>query len=250
MRTARVFLALSAASLLTGCELASRALVHTTMDVVHGSGQAMTVEPPVVDFHEVDVRGALQATVAIGDGPKVVLRGDDNIVPLVLVEVVDGRLIVRPRPNTSFEVVTPLEVTITATSLSALQASGASRIELAALKAEHLDIEATGASQITLGGVELGDLQVEAHGAAEVSVGGAATSARFDASGASKVVAAGLNLDALQVDLSGASSGEVQVRELVTGSLSGASNLKVHGGPPERSVATSGASQVAFVDAG
>lgn len=247
MRFTGTILTLITTSLLCGCELATQAYNHTSMEVIRGSGQATTAEPPVAEFHQIDVQGVIHASITTGGEPKVVLRGDDNIVPLIQVEVVNGRLTIRPQPNTTFEEVTPLEATITTSSVTALAASGASHIELASLKTERLDIEATGASNITLDGLEVGELQVVAQGASQVSLSGTATSARYDALGASKITGSHLRLDTLHADLSGASSGEAQVSSLVTGNLEGASNLKVHGAPAERSVQTSGVSNVAFV---
>lgn len=239
-------IALTSANLLTGCDVVARKIVNSSQ-VVQGSGEVLTFEPPVAEFQKIEVLGAIRATVEVGDDSKVVIRGDDNVVPLIRVKVNRGRLTIRPEPNTSYVEVTPLEVTITTRNVSSLRADGASTIRLASLTAERLDVEALGACTVTLRDVRLDDLHIDVHGASAVSASGTAGSARIDASGASKVELTELSLDSLMVDFSGSASGGARVGELVTGSLSGASNLRVHGDPPERSVESAGASEVVFV---
>jgi hypothetical protein len=249
MRALWAFPIAAAAVALTGCEAVLHTLVAPSV-TIQGSGQPATVERDVEDFTEVEVAGALRATIEVGDGPKVVIRGDDNIVPLVRVAVEDGRLSVGPEPNTSFRETTPLEVAITATSLSAAEASGASAITVGKIEARRLRVEANGASTVTLDDVQADELEVEANGASTITAAGTAKAARLGASGASKIVSSGLSVETASVDLSGASNGEIRVGQAVSGTTSGASNLKVHGDPGQRAIDSSGASDVDFLPGG
>lgn len=232
----------------SGCDATIHALVAPSQ-TIRGSGQPATREAPVEDFREVEVLGALKAVLAFGDTPKVVVRGDDNIVPLVEIRVDAGRLTIRPQPDTSYSTVTTLEIEITARALASAHALGASTIELPSLDADALRLQASGASTVTAGTIHADALELEANGASTIALSGTTRSARVRVWGASKLVAPELDVRTATVEVVGASSGEFRVADSVEGEVSGASTLTVHGRPATDAVKTSGASTLKFVPA-
>src|SRR5690349_10486914 len=62
-----------------------------------GSGHAVSVLHKTGRFSVVEVAGAANAVVRVGAKTRVVVRGDDNIVPLVRTEVSGGRLVISER---------------------------------------------------------------------------------------------------------------------------------------------------------
>ncbi len=193
-----------------------------------GSGTTMEEACDVPDFSEIGLADALQAEIAVGFDQQVLVRSDDNIVPLIETEVADGRLYVGLAERAG--VVSPksgLEVEIQVPELVSLTASGASHATVTGVAAPSFVVDASGASHVTLSG-RTGELQLEA-------------------SGASKVMALALQATTAAVVCSGASRAEVDASDSVDVNASGASHVCYVEGPVVTQN-SSGASTVSTCD--
>lgn len=184
----------------TGCKKKKKAEADET---VTGSGILKTVEKPVPPFTSLHLSTVSESTYTIG-APKVTLRGDDNLVPLIFVESTPDHLVLRQdkslKPaiklttDISGPVPTELIVDVTAkltveglkagslavrtAGVAQLTASGsadeivvtaelASRIDFTRLAVRKAKVTASKAAQVRLGYVE--ELDVETRAAARVS---------------------------------------------------------------------------------
>jgi hypothetical protein len=200
LRAARVStLVLLGALTLGGCSL-------------KGSGTPMTEERELEAFDEIELGGVFTLVVHVAPGTtqKVVVSGDDNIVPEILTKVSGGELdlsidhwMVRPDQ--------PLEVEVWVASLTKIEASGASKIEVTGLHGENFELELSGASHSTLAGV--------------------VDRFELDSSGASKLDAKALQAKTVDVELSGAGDAEVWASETLDAEVSGAGKVRYWGEP-------------------
>ncbi|MBL8957111.1 MAG: DUF2807 domain-containing protein [Myxococcaceae bacterium] len=252
-----LFLLLSLA--VAGCDCAS----------VPGSGVSKTEDRDVgLDYRRVQVGNGIKLTLTEGDPAKVKVTADDNIVPFIVTEVVEGSLIVKVRDDQPLAPSTDVNVEVSTKQLDWVSASGASEVTASGgLVCNILAIDTSGASKVTLDSAIGSSLWVHASGASEISIRKvSALVGNLDASGASKISFTEGNLDALDVkasgsskvaligvtsktttvDVSGASEIEVQASEKISGNASGASDIKVRGNPGSREVGVSGGSDVDF----
>jgi hypothetical protein len=211
---------------------------------IQGSGVPAEETRTVPEFTALDVGSTIEATVQPGSGYSLKLRGDDNLLPLVVSEVRDARLTVRLKNNTSIHTKLGLKVTVTAPKITSARASGDSSITTTAAGAERFEARASGVSRIIIEGLAAQDLELEGSGASQVSASGTTRALKVNLSGASQVHAGKLAATTAEVDLSGASSGTIRATESVQGDLSGASSLHILGMPARETVALSGASHV------
>jgi hypothetical protein len=221
----------------------------TSSSKVHGSGKAAEDRRAAEGFTAVEVGGALEADVVVGRPFSVVVAGDDNLVPLVRTEVSDGRLVVRMKDRVNAQPKAGLSVTVHLPRLERAEASGASTVTVTgtvtgAGAAAALALGASGASKLSAADVAGDAVDVEASGASQVKVAGTSTQLRAEVSGASQLEARALAVRTAALDVSGASGAEVTGHDAVSGSASGASNVKVWGSPSRLAVSTSGASSV------
>jgi hypothetical protein len=217
---------------------------------VRGSGKIAVEARTIGEFTGIEVHGAVAADVTAGEAPSLRLSGDDNLLPLIVTEVRDGRLVIETQQGTNISTTSPLKATITATKpLDGAEVSGASSCRIAAPMAASFDGEASGAASLTLEGLDAEALDLDVSGASTVTITGKARSLRADASGASNLKLSGLETVVATVDLSGASSGEVKASESLTGDISGASSLTAIGRPTKGDVSKSGAASITYRDA-
>ena len=177
--------------------------VSINTPTVQGSGVAMTETRSVPSFSKIDCGGAMRVIVTIGEPLSVTVSGDDNLVPHMSTEVVEGELWIDC--DVSYSKSLPLTVTITMPELKGITLDGAGRMSVQGLSGtvlevdlsgasnldvsgavERLDVIAEGASRADLSGLVSRDAKVEADGAANVNVH-AANSLDIDASGAARV---------------------------------------------------------------
>lgn len=189
---------------------------------VKGSGTLVEREFAVGDFDRLEFGGALDVQVRIGSPASVTARVDDNLAELLVVEVRGRTLVleterkIRPSEGIRFTIVAP--------ALAAVEASGASTLELAGYDGLALELSVSGASEARVSG-RVDELEVHASGASEADLEDlVAAHVIASASGASELVlnaTASLDADA-----------------------SGASDIRFLGDPAERDLAATGASEI------
>lgn len=197
-----------------------------------GSGKAASETRPVSGFDQVSVDGIGQAEISVGSSESLKIEGDDNIVPLVISEVSNGKLSIRLKENTSFTPRVALRYTITVKSLSALSLDGAARAHLPAVELGALTLNMDGASQATLDSLSATSLSVDLNGASTVRINGGGMdtlTARLD--GGSQLIAPDLACSTASVTANGGSRAEVWVKTTLNADLNGAANLKYYGQP-------------------
>jgi hypothetical protein len=214
---------------------------------VPGSGVAKEESRPVEAFHAIEAGNALQVTVTVTKGakPSLDIKGDDNLVPLVVSEIHEGKLTLRIKDNSNIRTKLPLEVTVVTDVLDEAIASGAATVKVKGdAKVDKFTAGASGAARLSVDGLETPKAIASASGASQVILSGTAESLDVVAAGASEIKAAELKVDDASVSISGASGSAVRASKSVAGDVSGASHLDLHGQPAKKAVATSGASNV------
>lgn len=93
-----------------------------------GSGHAVSVGRMTGVFRGVELRGTAAVAVHVGPKTSVVVRGDDNIVPLLETQVANGVLTISD--HGSFRTSTPLTVTVTTPDLTSASLDGTGRVDL------------------------------------------------------------------------------------------------------------------------
>lgn len=211
---------------------------------VEGSGKAIEDKRAVENFTAVEIGGSLKGEIIVGEPFSVVVKGDDNLVPLVQTKLDGNQLEVEVKNRVDIRPKAGLSIIIRMPKLERAEASGASELKVGGATGPQLELEASGASHLHAAGVSGDALKVGASGASEVKLGGGVAKLEVDLSGASSLAARELTARTADVDVSGASNADVTSQEAVSGSASGASSVRVWGNPPKLAVDTSGASSV------
>lgn len=191
---------------------------------IEGSGVYKEESRPVGTFSQVSVSSALEAEIAVGAEPSVLVTGDDNLVALVQATVDGERLTLSTEPGVSYLPDQPLVVRVTVPSVTELEASGASKVIARGLSGRNLGIEVSGASTVDAAGWS-DRLDVEVSGASKLNAFDLGTQVAFvEVSGASK---AKVRADCeATIEASGASHVEVVGNARIREDVSGASSVE------------------------
>jgi hypothetical protein len=213
--------ALQKSILMAGAFAVVATSVACNLTGTRGEGPVKTETRTVGAFSRIETTAGIGISVQIGPAGTLEVRAQENILPNILTEVVNGTL--RLHSAQSYTTSEKVEVVVATPNLAGVVLSGGSVGRIEGLREEALDIELSGGSRLT--------------------AIGEATDLALGVSGGSVATLDGLSTRTIKVDGSGGSRATVQASERVEGSASGGTSITVIG-DAELSVVTTGASSV------
>lgn len=187
---------------------------------VKGSGKSATDVRSVRDFKGIVVEGATDVVATVGSDFKVVVEGDDNIVPIIETRVEDGRLVISSEQSYSSKL--PIKVTVTAPDLD--------------------EISVRGSANATVEGVSAKTFSASIAGSGDVRVSGTADAVEASIAGSGDMNLAELRAKSADVSISGSGDIALFASERLDASIAGSGDIEYAGNPGkvERSVVGSG----------
>ncbi len=150
----KILVSIAALMLVTlACQTLSAPLNSVQPNRVIGSGHEAS-EPRQVgsEFTSVELAGSADVNILLSNVQSVNVASDDNIVPLIETKVVNGRLIVSTKPNTSFTATNGVTVTVAIKSLKQVIVSGSGNLQVARMSGPELAIDLAGSGHVTAEG--------------------------------------------------------------------------------------------------
>jgi phage shock protein PspC (stress-responsive transcriptional regulator) len=198
------------------------------------------------DFDKLSVGSHYQLTLVQGPEYKVEVSGDEEALDAMNIRQRGSSLSFLSEKWTknwwSLKNKKPAHIYVSVPSLAGLYLSGATRAHVKLQQEKSLALELSGAAEME-GDLEVEDLQIDMSGSSELSLAGICKKLRASLSGASQLIASKFRSDKAYVDLSGASEADVWANDLISGGLSGGSELQ-YKGQPQVSVNTSAGASI------
>jgi len=189
---------------------------------VRGNGKVVEETRNVKTFNKIDVSGVFTVVVEIADENSVLVSAEENLMKYIRTKVKGNKLIIDTRKNISPK--KQLTVFVKTKSLTEMEASGATDIEINGLDEESFKLEISGA--------------------AECEISGRVGKFKAEVSGAGNVDARDLVSDYAKLDISGAGDIRITVNKGLDADVSGAASVIYYGDPEEVNLDTSGAASV------
>lgn len=213
------------------------------------SGVTKVSTKEVSAFDKVDVSGAIDVIVNIGNKSEVVIEADSAIMPYVVTEVKDRELKIYNKDIIGFYNFknNKILVTITTPSILELESSGACDVTINDLKTDMFKVSLSGACDL-IGSFECNVLDFESSGSSDSKLKGKVKNCNIELSGACDIKALDLEVDSLKIEGSGSSNVEITVQNSLDVELSGASELRYKGEPKYIKTDMSGVSNLTKID--
>lgn len=213
------------------------------------SGVTKVSTKEVSAFDKVDVSGAIDVIVNIGNKSEVVIEADSAIMPYVVTEVKDRELRIYNKDIIGFYNFknNKILVTITTPSILELESSGACDVTINDLKTDQFKVSLSGACDL-IGSFECNVLDFESSGSSDSKLKGKVKNCNIELSGACDIKALDLEVDSLKIEGSGSSNVEITVQNSLDVELSGASELRYKGEPKYIKTDMSGVSNLTKID--
>lgn len=123
---------------------------ESSTTALQGSGLAVTQVRTLPPFHAVELAGASEVTVRVGQRQAVEVRADDNLVNRLTTEVRSGALVIDTRG--SFSAVSPMTVSVAVPTLDAVTLSGSGAVRIEGVEQQELQVQLPGDGLVVVAG--------------------------------------------------------------------------------------------------
>jgi hypothetical protein len=188
-----------------------------------GSGNVVSESRNVSGFTKIDLTGAGEVTIDQNGTEALTIEAEDNLMPKVTSEVVDGTLRLGERSNL-ISLTKPVKYRVSVKDLTGLMISGSGTVTAAKITSSRLAVDINGSGRVTAGGtVENQDLMI---------------------SGSGDYQAKDLQTKITAVKISGSGDAAVSVSDSLDIQMSGSGKLTYYGNPPQVTQQISGSGRV------
>ena len=222
----RPIAAIVAASALAGCQ------VHAQ----EGSGPTVSKNYSVGNFTSIEVAGPYDVDVRTGSNPSVTASGGEKLLERTVVEIQDGKLVIRPENNHNFfhwgfGHSGSARFTVTVPQLSGASIAGSGDIKVDKVNGPAFEGSVAGSGGIDVASMAVQQLKLSIAGSGGVKAGaGTAQSAEYEIAGSGDIDAGAVQAQTLKVSIAG--SGGVKAHSSGTADVDimGSGDVDVAGG--------------------
>jgi hypothetical protein len=173
-------------------------------NAVEGNGQVVVERRDAIvaaTTDGIDINGAMQVEVRVGEKASLQVEGDSNLLPLLHTDASGGTL--RVWVDGDVRSANPLRVVYTTAQLRQIHANGSGRLSVTGLDGGPLSLHHNGSRSVRLAG-NVGRLEVRSNGSGGVDAAGLQSGATLaSANGSGRLNLGRVQGDSLSVDLRG-----------------------------------------------
>lgn len=211
-----------------------------------GNGNVVTETRTTGDYDGIKISGFFDVDLIAGKEGKITIKGEQNLLSAIKVEVEDNSLKIyvekftniRPSSGKSIQITVPFE------KISSLTLAGSGNIKSKdVIKNDTFSVKLSGSGNFDLP-VDSNNLELNLSGSGNVHLKGTADTFSTKLSGSGDIDASGLKSKIVDANVSGSGNSKVTCNESLTARVSGSGNIKYVGNPEKRDVKVSGSGSI------
>lgn len=206
----------------TGSIVIDGEVVSTGDSGVKGSGKQITEKRLLSSFRAVEVRAGAEVVLHLGQVPQAIIRADDNIAPLISMEVRGGTLVISAEK--SFSTRQPVEIEIKAPQIASVTAEGSGDVAIDSINTSALDLTIAGSGDLDAEG-QVGQLAAVVTGSGSLGLGD-------------------LKAQSVRITIDGSGDAVVSASDELIAEINGSGNITYLGQPKEIKKTINGAGEI------
>lgn len=212
---------------------------------ISGNGDIATEARDTGAFDGVATAGSFNVIVRQGQGNKVEVKADRNLLPYIETRVTDGgkgrTLQIEPKKGFNIQSSTTPTITVEMPSLRAVSVAGSGTVKVEAMKTGGVDASIAGSGDIRFANLDAERLGMKVSGSGDIAAAGRCGSASVTIAGSGDVKAAELAAEDVKVSIAGSGDAQVNASKRLNVSIAGSGDVKYVGSPEiSSSIAGSG----------
>jgi hypothetical protein len=211
---------------------------------IKGNGKVVTETKTTGDYDAIKVGGSFDVNLVAGKEGKIILKGEENLLSVIKVEVEDNTLkiyvdkMVNIRPTSKIEITVPFE------KISAISLAGSGNLKTKdQIKSETFAAKLAGSGNVNLN-VDSNNFELNLSGSGDVILKGSADKFTSKLAGSGNVNASDLKSTTVDTNVSGSGNSIVNCEGSLTARVAGSGNIKYFGNPEKRDVKVSGSGNI------
>ncbi|MFD2943102.1 head GIN domain-containing protein [Flavobacterium notoginsengisoli] len=218
----------------------------TDKNKITGNGKVVTETRTTGDYDGIKIAGFFDVELVAGKEGKITIKGEENLLPLIKVEVEgnDLKIYVEKGNQIRSSSGKKIEVTVPFEKISDLSLAGSGDIKSKdVIKNESLIIKLAGSGNFTLP-VDANNLDLSVSGSGNIKLKGTADKFTTKLSGSGDIDASNLKSKIVEANVSGSGNSKVTCNESITARVAGSGNIKYIGNPEKKDVKVSGSGSI------
>lgn len=215
-------------------------------DKKKGNGNVVTETRTTSDYDAIKISGSFDVDLVAGQEGKIILKGEENLLSAIKVEVEDNVLKVYIERNSNIRpsIGKKIQVTIPFDKISEVNLSGSGNIQSKnVIKNDKFLAKLSGSGNFNLA-VDSNNLELNLSGSGNVRLKGNANNFTTKLSGSGDIDTTELQSKIVDVNVSGSGNSKINCKESLTARVSGSGNIKYTGNPEKRDVKVSGSGNI------
>jgi hypothetical protein len=221
-------------------------IANAQSEKISGNGKVVSETRTTSGYDAIKISGSFDVDLVAGKEGKITMKGEENILSAIIVEVEDNtlKIYVKKNMNIRSSMGKKVEVTVPFEKISELSLSGSGDITSKDnIKNDKFMAKLSGSGNFNLG-VDSNSLDLNLSGSGNVHLKGTADNFTTKLSGSGDIDAANLKSKNVDVNVSGSGNSKVNCNESLTARVSGSGDIKYTGNPEKRDVKVSGSGNI------
>lgn len=213
---------------------------------INGNGKVVTETRTTAEYDGIKISGFYDVDLVAGKEGKIIIKGEENILAAIVVEVEDNTLKIHNKNNTNLRpsMGKKVQLTIPFDKISELALAGSGDIQTKnTINSDKFLAKLSGSGNFNLA-VDSNSLELNLSGSGNVRLKGTADNFTTKLSGSGDIDAADLKSKNVDVNVSGSGNSRVNCNGSLTARVSGSGDIKYSGNPEKRDVKVSGSGNI------
>lgn len=213
---------------------------------INGNGNVVTETRTTSDYDGIKIAGSFDVDLVAGKEGKIILKGEQNLLAAIKVEVEENSLKIYVEKSTNIRPSSgkKIQITVPFEKISALSLAGSGDVvSKDAIKTDNLTIKLAGSGNFILP-VDTKNLDLKVSGSGNIHLKGKTDIFSTKLAGSGDIDASDLKSKIVDANVSGSGNSKVTCNESLTARVSGSGNIKYAGNPEKRDVKVSGSGTI------
>ena len=213
---------------------------------IKGNGKVVSETRTTSDYDAIKVAGSFDVDLVAGKEGKIIIKGEENLVSAIKVEVEDNvlKIYVEKGSNIRPSMGKKIEVTVPFEKISEVSLAGSGNVQSKnVIKSDKFTAKLAGSGNFNLE-VNSTNLELNLSGSGNINLKGSSDSLTTKLAGSGNIEATNLKAKNVDVNVSGSGNSRVNCIENLTARIAGSGDIKYTGNPEKRDVKVSGSGSI------
>jgi len=213
---------------------------------ISGNGNVVSQTRTTADYDAVTVAGSFDVELVSGKEGKITIKGEDNLLTAVKVEVVENvlKIYVEKGTNIRPSASKKIQITVPFEKISEVSMAGSGDIQSKdAIKNDKFSAKLAGSGNFNLN-VDSTDLELKLSGSGNMHLKGSSDSLITKLAGSGNIDTTNLKAKKVDANVSGSGNSRINCIESLTARIAGSGDIKYTGNPEKKDVKVSGSGSI------